>query len=221
MSNQPHSTPPGSPASSTRSTQSTATFRSIASHFRNNYGFGGIGKQAKDAVEPSSATKNRSTSHGTAATLVEGNLLAAHHINGDTGDDTDNRPPSSQRARKRDKIISLFWSSSPEPKIKQSQTPSPEASVDQRSTTSTVTTLHRSISTASTKVNFDIEDEVSSTEIKTRECKPSHQYYQPKITWTSFCTTSTNLPCSLLCPPNSAPTLTKPIVPAHTTCTRT
>ncbi|KAF9274308.1 hypothetical protein BGZ88_003116 [Linnemannia elongata] len=161
MSNQPHSTPPGSPVSSTRSTQSTATFRSIASHFRNNYRFGGIGKQAKDAVEPPSATKNRSTSHGTAATLVEGNLLPAHHINGDTGDDTDNRPPSSQRARKRDKILSLFWSSSPEPKIKQSQTPSPEASVDQLSTTSTVTTLHRSISTASTKVNFDIEDEVS------------------------------------------------------------
>ncbi|KAK3819072.1 MAG: hypothetical protein JOS17DRAFT_778113 [Linnemannia elongata] len=155
MSKESHSTSSGSPAPSTHSTQSTATFRSRASSlFSINSTFG---RKAKGAAEPPSTTKSRSINQGIAAILVEGSLPPAHHIHGDTGDDDDNKSLSSRRVRKRDKFLGRFWSPIPEPKIRQSQTPSPKASVNHR------------ISPASTQFNDDSENEVSSTEVTPRE----------------------------------------------------
>ncbi|KAF8944453.1 hypothetical protein BGZ47_004198 [Haplosporangium gracile] len=157
MSKESHSTPPRSTPQSIHSTQSTASFRSAASHFSINSAFASIGRDAKSAAEPSSSTKDRSIKRGIAAILIEGSLLSAHHIHGVAGDNINNRSPSFQRVRKRDILFNFFWPSSPKPK----------AAVSRVSTTSTKANFYH-ISTVSTQDSVDIERAVSSTEVRMR-----------------------------------------------------
>ncbi|KAG0278382.1 hypothetical protein BGZ95_004131, partial [Linnemannia exigua] len=78
-------------------------------------------------------------------------------IHGDIGSDDDTMFVSSQRIRKRDKFLSLFRTSSPEPKVKaKSQNSSPKIVAPRLSTTSTNASVHRLL-TVSTHANVETE----------------------------------------------------------------
>ncbi|KAF9340469.1 hypothetical protein BGZ91_001836, partial [Linnemannia elongata] len=140
--------------------QSTATLRSTTSQSSTDSAFSSIGRAANKAVQRSSTANNRSISHGLAA-IVVGTLVPSDQASGDAGDDADNKSVSSQRVRKRDKIIDLFRSSSSKREAKQAQRSSLEAAVNRLSAGGTKATHHR-LSTASTQYSGDIEDEISS-----------------------------------------------------------
>ncbi|KAF9544040.1 hypothetical protein EC957_012425 [Mortierella hygrophila] len=154
MSKETHSTSQGLPP---HDDQPTPTLHFTTSQSTTNSAFASIGRAADKAVRPSSTTNDRSIGHGFAAIVVTGNLVPSDLASGDANDGDDNKPVSSQRVRKRDKLFGFFRSSTPNPRDKQLQ--SPKTSVSQLSTTSTEAGLHH-LSTVNTQYSGDIEYEV-------------------------------------------------------------
>ncbi|KAH7036955.1 hypothetical protein BKA57DRAFT_442241 [Linnemannia elongata] len=116
ISMETHSTPLRPPPHNAHSTASQAS---------TNSAFESIGRAANEAVRPSSTAKNRSIGHGVAVIVVKGIMALSDQTSGDTGDDTENKPISSQHVRKRDKIYNFFRSPSSERKVEKAQSSGP------------------------------------------------------------------------------------------------
>ncbi|KAG0042330.1 hypothetical protein BGZ90_009431, partial [Linnemannia elongata] len=86
-------------------------------------------------------------------------MALSDQTSGETGDDTENKPISSQHVRKRDKIYNFFRSPSSERKVEKAQSSGPTVGVNRLSTSSTEATLHH-LSTVSTRDSGEIEHEV-------------------------------------------------------------
>ncbi|KAF9275015.1 hypothetical protein BGZ88_002626, partial [Linnemannia elongata] len=150
MSMETHSTPLRPPPHNAHSTASQAS---------TNSAFESIGRAANEAVRPSSTAKHRSIGHGVAVIVVKGIMALSDQTSGDTGDDTENKPISSQHVRKRDKIYNFFRSPSSERKVEKAQSSCLTVGVNRLSTSSTEATLHH-LSTVSTRDSGEIEHEV-------------------------------------------------------------
>ncbi|KAG0373457.1 hypothetical protein BGX24_011679 [Mortierella sp. AD032] len=117
---QPRSTVP-----SPLFTHSNETTHTTVSRSGNRSPFSSIGRAAKKAVEPTKTLKDRTVGHGLAAIFVEGNLIPSGYLTDDGDDDSVTYP----RNRRRDKLVNLFRTSSPElrsrPQSPRPQSPSP------------------------------------------------------------------------------------------------
>ncbi|KAG0265391.1 hypothetical protein BGZ95_003328, partial [Linnemannia exigua] len=100
--------------------------------------FSSIGRAAKKAVEPTKTLKDRTVGHGLAAVFVEGNFISSGYLTDDGDDDSITSP----RKRRRDKLVNLFRTSSPELKSRP-QSPSPTTNANRLSNTSVNGSAHR------------------------------------------------------------------------------
>ncbi|KAG0265371.1 hypothetical protein BGZ95_003334, partial [Linnemannia exigua] len=102
-----------------------------------------------------------------------GDLVSSDHVVGQDVESTgDGKSVSSRRIRKRDKLLSLFRSSSAEPNVKvKPQNSSSKIAAHRLSTTSTTASVHR-ISTVSTHDNIKVEHAVINTAVQSPVTKP-------------------------------------------------